>query len=284
VPRLPLADRGSGTASPSRWLVTFLAVVLSACGTGSATGASTALAAAEVIEVFDGDSFLASVDGVEEEVRLIGINAPERGECLADAAREALEELVGEAVELERDVENRDQYDRLLRYAHRSAVLVNAELAGRGLVLTGEYRPNVAHQETIEAAAAEARAEQRGLWSERPCGGEATGVVIESVVADPPGPDEGEESVVVANRGLDPVDIGGWTIRDGSSVHRFSFPAGTVLAPGSVIRVITGCDQAPVGALCWAAGSAVWDNDGDIAFLLDGEGRQMHSLDTEEYR
>jgi endonuclease YncB( thermonuclease family) len=284
VPRLPLADRGSGTASPSSWLGAFLAVFFGACGTGSATGLTTTLAAAEVIEVFDGDSFLASVDGVEEEVRLIGINAPERGECLAEAARVALAELADEAVDLERDVENRDQYDRLLRYAHRGGLLVNAELAGLGLVLAGEYRPNLAHQETIDEAAAEAQAEQRGLWSERPCGGEDTGVVIDRVLANPPGPDEGEERVSIVNRGSDPVDIGGWTIRDNSSVHRFSFPVSTVLSPGSAIEVITGCVQAPVGALCWEAGSAVWDNDGDIALLLDDQGRQVHRLDTEEYR
>ena len=48
--------------------------------------------------MFDGDSFLAIVDGGEEEVRLIGINAPERGECLADDARQALVELAADGV------------------------------------------------------------------------------------------------------------------------------------------------------------------------------------------
>jgi micrococcal nuclease len=259
-----------------------LAVVLYACGTGSATGVSTTLAAVEVIEEFDGDSFLASVEGVEEEVRLIGINAPERGECLADAARQALVELAGDGVDLEADREDRDQYGRLLRYAHSGDVLVNAVLAGRGLVLAGEFPPNLAHQEAIDAAAAEARSEQRGLWSERPCGGEATGVVIDHVIANPPGPDEGQERAVIANLGTEPVDIGGWTLRDGSSAHRFDFPEGTVLPPGSNVAVITGCDRPVAGAICWDAGSAVWDNDGDIALLLDDEGRQVHTIDTEE--
>ena len=222
------------------------------------------------------------VDGAEEEVRLIGINAPESGECLADDARDALGDLVGEAVDLERDIEDRDQYDRLLRYAHNGDVLVNAALAGQGLVLAGEFPPNVAHQDEIDAAASEARSEQRGIWGERPCGGEATGVVIDEVIANPPGPDEGQERAVIANRGPTPEDIGGWTLRDGSSAHRFEFPAGTVLPPGTSIEVITRCDRPPPGAICWDARSAVWDNGGDIAFLLDDQGRQVHTLDTGE--
>jgi micrococcal nuclease len=235
-----------------------------------------------VVDVFDGDSFLAIVDGVEEEVRLIGINAPERGECLADDARQALIELTGEGIDLEADRQDRDQYGRLLRYAHIGDVLVNAELAGRGLVLAGEFPPNLAHQEAIDAAAAEARSERRGLWSERPCGGEATGVVIDHVIANPPGPDEGQERAVIANRGTEPVDISGWTLRDGSSAHRFDFPDGTVISSGSSVEVITGCDRPVAGVICWDAGSAVWDNDGDIALLLDDEGRQVHTIDTEE--
>jgi micrococcal nuclease len=258
--------------------------MLTACG--STAGRSASLSDpgtwAEVVDVFDGDSFLAMVDGVEEEVRLIGINAPERGECLADDARQALVELAGDGVDLEADREDRDQYGRLLRYAHSGDVLVNAELAARGLVLAGEFPPNLTHQKAIDAAAAEARSEQRGLWGERPCGGEATGVVIDRVIANPPGPDEGQERAVIANRGTEPVDIGGWTLRDGSSAHRFDFPEGTVLPPGSSVAVITGCDRPVAGAICWEAGSAVWDNEGDIALLLDDEGRQVHTIDTEE--
>ncbi len=232
--------------------------------------------------MFDGDSLLAMVDGAEEEVRLIGINAPERGECLAEDARAALVELAGEAVDLEQDAEDRDQYGRLLRYARTGDVLVNAELAGRGLVLAGDFPPNVAHQDAIDAAAEEARSQHRGIWSERPCGGEATGVVIDRVIPDPPGPDEGNERVVISNGGAAEMDIGGWTIRDGSSVHRFVFPPGTVLPSGSSIEVVTGCERPPAGAICWEGESAVWDNRGDVAFLLDDRGRQVHSLHTEE--
>ena len=59
-----------------------LFVLLSACGSGASTsGPPVEATPAEVLRLFDGDSFLAMVDGAEEEVRLIGINAPESGEC-----------------------------------------------------------------------------------------------------------------------------------------------------------------------------------------------------------
>ena len=49
--------------------------------------------AAWVVSVTDGDTVIVTVQGIEERVRLIGINTPESGECLADEATVALEEL-----------------------------------------------------------------------------------------------------------------------------------------------------------------------------------------------
>ncbi|HMS46479.1 thermonuclease family protein [Candidatus Microthrix sp.] len=42
----------------------------------------------------DGDTLSVEVDGTLERVRLIGIDAPEHGECLADVASERLTELL----------------------------------------------------------------------------------------------------------------------------------------------------------------------------------------------
>jgi len=71
-----------------------------------------------VTHIHDGDSFEAERDGVVEEVRVIGIDTPEQGECGADMAREAAETtLLGNPVELIPGTEDdRDSYGRLLRY------------------------------------------------------------------------------------------------------------------------------------------------------------------------
>jgi hypothetical protein len=72
-----------------------------------------------VAGVTDGDTLSVEVDGTLERVRLIGIDAPEHGECLADVASERLTELLsGGKVRLETDTTDRDRYGRLLRYQH----------------------------------------------------------------------------------------------------------------------------------------------------------------------
>lgn len=73
-----------------------------------------------VIHVFDGDTVEVRLDtGVTERVRLIGINAPERGACYADRARAAARSLAKDRrVVLRGDAtqDMRDRYGRLLAY------------------------------------------------------------------------------------------------------------------------------------------------------------------------
>src|SRR5689334_14898772 len=70
-----------------------------------------------VTEVVDGDTIHVATDGITDTVRLVGINAPEHGECWSDEATDALRGFLGSGpVGLERDVTDRDQYGRLLRY------------------------------------------------------------------------------------------------------------------------------------------------------------------------
>ena len=68
------------------------------------------------------------IDGTRERVRLLGVDAPESVhpsvpvQCFGPEASEALGGLLpaGTAVRLERDVESRDRYDRLLLYLYRA--------------------------------------------------------------------------------------------------------------------------------------------------------------------
>jgi endonuclease YncB( thermonuclease family) len=86
-----------------------------------------------VVEVIDGDT----VDlGNGERVRLVGIDTPERGECGYEKAADALSALVlGRQVELARSDEDRDQYDRLLRYVDVDRIDAGLELVRRGLAV-----------------------------------------------------------------------------------------------------------------------------------------------------
>ena len=165
-------------------------LVSSACGGDGASNASAAPrdpGAATVVEVVDGDTVRVRFDGrgsssPPESVRLIGIDTPETHgpgglrECFGAEAAARTAELLprGTAVRLERDVEARDRYARLLAYVHRrrDGLFVNLALAREGFAAPLSIPPNVAHTADFTAAAADARDAGRGLWAR--CGGADT--------------------------------------------------------------------------------------------------------------
>ena len=105
-------------------------------------------------------------------MRLIGIDTPESVkpgapvECFAREASAFLKRLVeGRRVRLERDVEERDRYGRLLAYVYRGDVHVNAELVRQGYATVATFPPNVRHADDFLRLQRRARREQRGLWS-----------------------------------------------------------------------------------------------------------------------
>jgi hypothetical protein len=51
------------------------------------------------------------------------------------------------------------------------------------------------------------------------------------------------------------------------------------LEPGATVRVFTGCGSDSAASLYWCnTGSAVWNNSGDTAFLLDPAGNVVYTL------
>jgi micrococcal nuclease len=157
-----------------------LTLALASCASGDGvTAAPVTAGRAVIVRPVDGDTVVVDVDGQEEAVRLIGIDTPESVapdrpvECFGAEAKARTAELLppGTVVRLERDVEARDRYDRLLAYVIRDEddVLVNRLLVEEGLAEAISYPPNLAHQDELDHAEAEARAAGRGLWPA--CGG-----------------------------------------------------------------------------------------------------------------
>jgi micrococcal nuclease len=240
----------------------------------------------EVLDISDGDSFVVErADGNEARVRLLGINAPEREECLADDAKRALAEVLDRgAVVLERDISDRDSFGRLLRYAFAGEAFVNQELVARGLALAGRFPPDLAHQPELDAAEGLAQDARVGLWDPNACGpADSTDVVVVRTEGDPPGPDNIElngEYVVLANTGDDRVDLTGWTLRDSSSQNRFVFPVSFTLDAGAEVTIRTGSGSDTDDTLYWRLDHPVWDNDGDTAFLVDSNGSVVSFSDV----
>lgn len=116
--------------------------------------------------------------GASYVVRLLGIDTPESVsprepvECFgreASAATGAL--LEGATVKLVKDVEERDGFDRLLRYVYLGAELANARLVANGYAHALTYPPNVRHSKLFVQLQSEARQSSRGLWSLDTCSG-----------------------------------------------------------------------------------------------------------------
>ena len=134
---------------------------------------------ARVVHPVDGDTVVVDIDGQEESVRLIGIDTPESVaqdrpvECYGPEAKERTADLLpaGTLVRLERDVEARDRYDRLLAYVIRDQddLFINRLLVEEGFAESVSYPPNTTRQGELDQAEAEARGKERGLWAA--CGG-----------------------------------------------------------------------------------------------------------------
>jgi endonuclease YncB( thermonuclease family) len=235
------------------------------------------MASGLVVHVDDGDSLIVEIGDREERVRLIGINAPERGECLGDLARQALAERVeGQTVYLEADIEDSDRFERLLRYVWHDGELVNEWLAGAGLALARGFEPNTTRQPAIDAAGASARRQELGMWDPGACGPRSGGsFTLVEIEPNPPGRDEEDlngEFVVLANTGTVVVDMTGWILRDGSSTNRFEFPTGFIARPDTPFTVAVGCGEDTDETLHWCHASPVWDNAGDEVLLTGPNG------------
>ena len=146
---------------------------------------------ATVERVVDGDTLVVVISGrsdgpgagmaqvgQEYRLRLIGIDTPESVkpdspvECFGkEASAAAVALLEGEEVKLVRDVEEADQYDRLLRYVYLDSEMANARLVVNGYATAYTYPPSVRHSDLFVQMEREARDNDRGLWSPETCNG-----------------------------------------------------------------------------------------------------------------
>lgn len=245
--------------------------------------------AVSVLSVVDGDTMRVLYEGAAESLRLIGINSPERNECLYAEAASRLADLVGDGeLHLEPDQSDRDQYGRLLRYVFVDDVFVNEMLVREGLAISRHYQPDTARQATLDAAQELAQAEDAGMWNPAACDA-AMGFVspgnasieIGQIRFNADGDDNhnlNDEWVELNNPGGSDLDLTGWGVKDESASHRYSFPPGFRLGAGATVRLHTGCGSDAGNALYWCnTGSAVWNNSGDTVFVLDPSGNVVVS-------
>ena len=146
-------------------------------------GVPAAAEPALVHRIVDGDTVRVRVDDPDHSiglttsirVRLLNIDAPEPardgepGECGAEEASARLEALLprSSVVWLAPDLEDRDRFDRPLRYAFtEDGVDVQAVLVEEGLAEVVVFPPNDRFADALRPLEAAAQAAGRGIWGE----------------------------------------------------------------------------------------------------------------------
>jgi len=129
---------------------------------------------AKVVRVSDGDTFVATVNGRRERIRVIGVDTPESvapNQPVEPYSKEASDfakhYLDGETVRLVGDAEPRDRYGRMLAYVWlEDGTFWNALLVAEGYAQQLTIPPNVTYERLFRRLVSEARREDRGLWSQ----------------------------------------------------------------------------------------------------------------------
>ncbi|SDM13495.1 micrococcal nuclease [Paenibacillus sp. OK060] len=128
---------------------------------------------ATLLEVTDGDTLKVTVEGREEQVRLLLIDTPEtvhpekeEQPFGKDASNFVKKQVAKGNMELELDVSERDKYGRLLAYVWIDNKMLNEQLLEYGLARVAYiYPPNTKYVDQFEEIQKQARVQAKGIWS-----------------------------------------------------------------------------------------------------------------------
>jgi len=204
-----------------------------------------------VERVIDGDTLLTR-EG--ENIRLLGINAPEKGQYFYEEAKQALQLLVeNKTVELEIDVTNRDKYGRSLRYLFVDNTFVNLWMIENGYAHTYRDSSNTRYKQKLDAVEENAKERQVGIWK---LSNFSKCFFISDFKF------KGSEHITFQST-CGYINISGWYVEDeANTVYRF--PTMEV----ERITLHTGYGDDNSTDLFWNHIS-VWNDEGDTVFLRD---------------
>ena len=114
----------------------------------SPTGAAIVQDKVIVTKIVDGDTVV--VEG-GQKVRLLGIDTDERGEpCYAVAKNRLAALILNKEVQLEREGDDKDMYDRLLRWIWLDGKNMNEKMVAEGMAVA-RFEQHSKYQERIAA-------------------------------------------------------------------------------------------------------------------------------------
>lgn len=127
-------------------------------------------ARAIVTQLIDGNTLVLQLDGSEQSVSLLLIDASGAGldQCFSEAATAFVAAVAppGSTIEVEQDVSDADRFGRLLRYVYLAdGSMLNQKLVRGGFARVAPKPPDQKYIELLREAEAEARRDGVGLWS-----------------------------------------------------------------------------------------------------------------------
>ena len=220
----------------------------------------------KVVDVIDGDTLVLSNN---KHVRLIGINTPESERYFYWESKEVLKLMVlNKNVRLEKDVDDRDAYGRLLRYVYIGNLFVNLEMVKRGFANVFTFPPNVKYTDSFIEAERDARTNEIGLWKKS----NSSNIEI-NINCDAEGDDRinlNGEYVIFKNNNNFHINLGGWTVKD-LSTNIYDFGKITFKS-GSNLILFSGNGNDSENKFYWNSNKPVWNNDHDTLYLRDDDG------------
>ncbi len=164
-----------------------------------------------------------------------------------------------------------DRFDRLLVELAVDDLSVNEAMVRQGWALAIHGDGDAYVGAMRDAADADA-----GMWADTVdgCAAVIEDLAVVDAEPDPRGRDDenlDQEFVVIANAGTEPLELGGWQVRDESTGNRFVFADGR-LGPGEELTLVTGCGQDSDRTVFWCSELPVWSNDGETVLVLAPDG------------
>lgn len=140
-----------------------LLLLLVACTTTKPCDHPVTTTGEPVVCVIDGDTIRLK-DGMS--VRFIGMDTPERGLRGADNATAMTIRLINNSnVRFEKDVSDKDQFGRYLRFIYANDVFVDAELVREGWAIAKDFPPDISKSAQFHQLDREAKDAHRGIWA-----------------------------------------------------------------------------------------------------------------------
>jgi len=259
------------------------------------SGASCQFRSATVTSINDGDTVKVDLNGDRSrriysirfravqamELRRYGIRRSRRGgDCHAVAAANRVEDLIRAArnrVRLSAQQPSTDHDGRLVRWVavrrHGRWQDVGEILMREGHALWMASITDTAWNQRYDLLGQRAAQAHRNLWNPSSCSpGPQQAVPIRLwAISDPLGRDTPEgEWIKVQNRSAtETLQLGGWWVRD-AMLRRFTFPAGTTVAPGATVTLHVASGASGGSEFFWGLRTTVFENAGDDRRLGDG--------------